>query len=267
MDAEQLQERLEAAVSIAEAAGPIALGYFRTPLVVDDKSEGATFDPVTAADREIERRMREQLAERYPEDGIYGEEEGERAGASGLRWVIDPIDGTRAFVSGMPAWGILLGCVEGERCLAGVVHQPLLGETFTGGGGRAEVRDAGGPRVLQTRAASRLAEAILYTTDPSMFPEPAEHSAYEGLAAACRMRRFGGDCYAYCLLALGCIDLVVEGLLAPYDILPLIPIVEGAGGVVSNWEGGSAHAGGRVVAAANPALHEQALAQLRNFSS
>lgn len=267
MDAEQLKQRLEAAVSIAEAAGPIALRYFRTPLAVDDKSAGGDFDPVTAADREIERQMREQLAERYPEDGIYGEEEGERAGASGLRWIIDPIDGTRAFVSGMPAWGILLGCLEGERCLAGVVHQPLLGETFTGAGGCAELRNAQGRRVLRSRGVSRLGEAILYTTDPSMFPESSERSAYEGLAAACRMRRFGGDCYAYCLLALGFIDLVVEGGLAPYDILPLIPIVEGAGGVVSDWEGGSAHAGGRVVAAANPELHAQALAHLRNFPS
>ncbi|NRA08851.1 MAG: histidinol-phosphatase [Myxococcales bacterium] len=267
MDAEQLDQRLEAAVSIAEAAGPIALNYFRSPLAVDDKSAGGAFDPVTAADREIERQMREQIAARYPEDGIYGEEEGGRAGASGLRWIIDPIDGTRAFMSGMPAWGILLGCVEGERCLAGVVHQPFLGETFTGAGGRAEVRDARGTRALQTRASARLGDALLYTTDPSMFPEPAEQRAYEALVGACRMRRFGGDCYAYCLLALGCIDLVVEGQLKPYDILPLIPIVEGAGGVVSDWEGGAAHAGGRIVAAANPELHAQALGHLRNVSS
>ena len=267
MDAEELDQRLEAAVSIAEAAGPIALDYFRSPLAADDKSAGGTFDPVTSADREIERAMREQIAARYPEDGIYGEEEGETVGASGLRWVIDPIDGTRAFISGMPAWGILLGCVEGEQCLAGVVHQPLLGETFTGAGGCAELRDAEGTRALQTRTLASLGDAVLYTTDPSMFPESAERAAYEALAGACRMRRFGGDCYAYCLLALGCIDLVVEAQLKPYDILPLIPIVEGAGGVVSDWEGGSAHAGGRIVAAANPELHARALGHLRNVSS
>ena len=267
MDTQQLDQRLEVALSIVEAAGPIALRYFRRPLAVDDKAGDGAFDPVTAADREIERKMREQLAERYPQDGIYGEEERERSGTSGLRWIIDPIDGTRAFVSGMPAWGILLGCVAGAQCLLGVVHQPLLGETFTGAGGHAEIRDAHGRRALQTRSVSRLSEAILYTTDPSMFPEAAERSVYEELASACRMRRFGGDCYAYCLLALGTIDLVVEGQLAPYDILPLITIVEGAGGVVSDWAGGPAHAGGRVVAAANPALHAQAHAQLRNFSS
>ena len=267
MDARQLDQRLEAAVSIAEAAGAIALRYFRRPLAVDDKGEGGAFDPVTAADREIERQMREQLAAQYPQDGVYGEEESERGGSSGFRWIIDPIDGTRAFLSGMPAWGILLGCVRGEQSLVGVVHQPFLGETFTGTESGAEVRDAQGRRALQTRSVSRLSESILYTTDPSMFPEPAERNAYEGLAAACRMRRFGGDCYAYCLLALGTVDLVVEGQLAPYDILPLIPIVEAAGGVVSDWAGGPAHAGGRVVAAANPALHEQALAQLRNFPS
>jgi myo-inositol-1(or 4)-monophosphatase len=253
---------LDAAVAIAEAAGPIALRHFRSSLEVDDKSGGVAFDPVTQADREVESFIRAELGRLFPEHGILGEEEGARESRSVYRWVVDPIDGTRAFISGVPTWGILLGLAEDEACLAGVMHQPCLGETFLGGAGGAWMRRAGKEMAVRTRQRSGLSSAILYCTHPSMFATDEDRRRFERVSNASRMMRFGGDCYSYCLLALGQIDLVVEGGLQPYDIIPLIPIVEGAGGVVTDGRGGSASGGGLVVAAANPKLHMQALETL-----
>ncbi len=260
MDASALDAALTTAVEIVERAGPIALRYFRQPLDVTNKAAGEGFDPVTQADRQVEAAIREALADAFPDFGVVGEEHGEQSGSAPQRWVVDPIDGTRAFMTGMPGWGILLGLTEGDACLAGVVHQPFLGETFFGRRRGSLFKSAGETSPLRTRATERLADALLYSTHPTMFALPAERAAYERIDAAVRMSRFGGDCYAYCLLAMGQIDLVVEAQLQPYDIVPLIPIIEGAGGVVTNWEGGSAHAGGRVVASANAALHAAALA-------
>jgi myo-inositol-1(or 4)-monophosphatase len=258
----EIRARLEAAAEIVDAAGPIALRHFRTPLDVANKARGVAFDPVTRADREVESFVRAELARRFPDDGIEGEEEGVTAGASPLRWVLDPIDGTRAFMTGMPAWGILLGLAQGARALAGVMHQPFLRETFLGTDQGAWLRDGAGEKALRTRPTAELEGAILYCTDPACFVTPETRAAFERVSAECRLRRFGGDCYAYALIALGQVDLVIEAGLQPYDILPLIPILEGAGGVVSDWRGGSAHAGGLVVAAANPAIHARALARL-----
>jgi myo-inositol-1(or 4)-monophosphatase len=257
-----VRDYLEVAAAITEAAGPIALRHFRQPLEVADKSGGLAFDPVTSADREIEAFVRAELGRRFPDHGIVGEEGGTTAGTSRLRWLLDPIDGTRAFLSGMPAWGILLGLAEGDRPLAGVMHQPYLRETFLGTADGGWLRRDGATTPLRTRRRAGLADAILYCTDPAMFGSGREREAFARVGAACRMTRYGGDCYAYCLLALGQIDLVIEGGLAPYDIVPLIPIVEGAGGIVTGWDGGPAHKGGLVVAAANPTLHQRALALL-----
>ncbi|MBW2293088.1 MAG: histidinol-phosphatase, partial [Deltaproteobacteria bacterium] len=174
-------------------------------------------------------------------------------------WIIDPIDGTRAFISGVPAWGILLGLTLDKTCIAGVMHQPYLGETFLGGSGRASMRRAGKKLDLHTSETSDVASAVAYCTHPSMFTAKKDLERFQRVAHTSRMMRYGGDCYSYCLLALGMIDLVIDGELKPYDIIPLIPIVEGAGGVVTNWQGESAMAGGLVVAAANPELHAQAL--------
>lgn len=259
MDPSEVDAALDAAVEIVEAAGPIALRYFRHALEVDNKAGGGAFDPVTRADREIELAIRGALAERFPDDGIYGEEHGETRGRTDRRWIIDPIDGTRAFMTGMPAWGMLLGLTEGDACLAGVVHQPFLQETWFGRRRGSLLRRAGEVQPLRTRATEAIDEALLYCTHPSMFPDEPERGAFAMLEARVRMSRFGGDCYAYCLLALGQIDLVVEAQLAAYDIVPLIPIIEGAGGVVTNWDGGSAHEGGRIVAAANARLHAATL--------
>jgi histidinol phosphatase-like enzyme (inositol monophosphatase family) len=265
MEPDDIESYLRFAVEAAEAAGPIALKYFRRGARVSDKATGGFFDPVTAADREIESQLRAEIGRRFPDHGVVGEEHGTIIGGSGLSWVIDPIDGTRAFISGMPAWGVMLGLVEDGEPRLGVVHQPFLGETFYGDRERAWLRAARSgrePVAMQARATRRLADAVLYCTHPSMFRDAGELAAFERVAAACRMPRFGGDCYAYCLLALGEIDMVVESGLQPYDILPLMPILEGAGAVVTDWQGRPPLQGGRVAVAATPELHAELLATL-----
>jgi len=261
-DPKEIREYLDVAVSVAEAAGPIALRYFRKPLDVEDKSGGSAFDPVTRADKEIESSIRADLQRLFPDHGILGEEQAARDSDSPYRWFIDPIDGTRAFISGVPAWGILLGLTIDEICRVGVMHQPYLGETFFGCAGEAWVRRAGKEQTLRTRSTSQLASAILYCTHPSMFERDEDRRGFERVAHESRMMRFGGDCYSYCLLAHGLIDLVIENGLQPYDIVPLIPIIEGAGGIVTNWQGGEASSGGLIIAAANAELHSQALETL-----
>ncbi|MCP3987153.1 MAG: inositol monophosphatase family protein [bacterium] len=259
LGSEEIRSHLEAAVVAVETAGPIALRYFRSGVEVANKAGGAQFDPVTSADREVEASIRSDLGRLFPGYGVLGEEQGVVESDSSLRWVIDPIDGTRAFISGVPLWGILLGLTRGSECLAGVMHQPYTGETFLGTREDAWLRRSGKEQALRTSTTSGLSSAILYCTHPSMFVRESDRSGFGRVAAASRMMRYGGDCYSYALLAMGQIDLVIEGSLEPYDIIPLIPIVEGAGGVVTDGQGGSALGGGIVVAAANPELHARAL--------
>jgi histidinol phosphatase-like enzyme (inositol monophosphatase family) len=250
------------AQELVQQAGLIALQHFRQPLDVANKLGDGRFDPVTVADREVERFLSEGIRARYPDHGIVGEEHGTLAGASPWSWIIDPIDGTRAFISGVPAWGTLLGLRHGERCVAGLMHQPYLEESFLGTPQGAWLLRRGEQRALRTRATAALKDAILYCTHPSIFPDAAELADFERVAAHTRLMRYGGDCYSYCLLALGQIDLVIEGGLQAYDIQPLIPIIEAAGGVVSGRHGEDASGGGFVVAAANAALHREALSLL-----
>ncbi len=257
-----VNEALEFAVSLLPEAGRIALASFRRPLAVEDKRSKGRYDPVTQTDRAIEAYLRTAILARYPDHGIVGEELGTQAGSSDWSWIIDPIDGTRAFISGVPAWGTLMGIRAQGRPLAGLVHQPYLEETFAGTAESGWFERRGERRPLQSRQDARLADAILYCTHPSMFQTPTEREAFERVAARVRLSRFGGDCYSYCLLALGLVDLVVESDLQAYDIQPLIPIIHGAGGVVSGPRGEDASNGGFVVAAANPTLHAQVLALL-----
>jgi histidinol phosphatase-like enzyme (inositol monophosphatase family) len=260
MTAAEVRRHLEFALEAVLAAGPIALEHFRRPIPVDDKRKHGRYDPVTEADRGIETFLRERLRSACPGHGIVGEEHGTE-GQGSTYWVIDPIDGTRAFISGLPTWGILLGLVEEGRPLLGVVHQPFTGETWyaaAGCGARFRLRDR--DVELRTRADATLADAVLYSTHPSMFRDPSMLARYEDLAGRCRLQRWGGDCYAFALVAHGGIDLMVDAELAPYDILPLVPIIEEAGGVVTDLEGRTPLAGGTVVAAANRALHGAALA-------
>ncbi|TCP62959.1 histidinol phosphatase-like enzyme (inositol monophosphatase family) [Rhodovulum bhavnagarense] len=248
--------------ALADAARHATLAHFRTArLGVEDKG-AAGFDPVTAADRQAEAVMREILAERRPEDGVLGEEMGTVAGQSGLTWVLDPIDGTRGFLSGTPTWGVLVAVSDAGGPLFGIIDQPYIGERFEGGLGRARLSGPRGACALRARAPRPLSEAVLFTTFPEV-GTPAEGAAFGALSARARLTRYGLDCYAYALVALGQIDLVVEAGLHPYDIHAPIAVIEAAGGIVTDWQGGRAHRGGRVIAAANADIHAEALEVLR----
>lgn len=251
------QQMMRFAVKIAIASGSIARKYFRSPIQVDTKSRTG-FDPVTRADREIEQFLRDKIRRYYPDHGILGEEQGATAG-NGYTWIIDPIDGTRGFIAGAPTWGTLLGLVHNGRPVFGLMHQPFVRETFYADRSDAWLKQGKQIRSLRTRATRKLEQAIICATHPDMFGSSNDRSAFVRLAGICRYSRFGTDCYGYCLLAAGFVDLVVEADLQSYDILPLIPLIESAGGVVSDWQGKPATAGGRVIAAANRALHRAAL--------
>lgn len=259
LDKQQLKEYLNFAHSTAEDAGTIALRYFRIPIIVDNKIDTLGFDPVTKADKEIEAFIREKISHTYPAHSIIGEEEGTSEGVVNLKWVIDPIDGTRAFISGAPMWGILLGLMDGDNCEIGLMHQPYLQETFTGSSIGAFMNKGKTTQPISTRNTTELNEAILYCTHPSMFTSKKAFDSFSRVADECKLMRYGGDCYSYCLLAYGFVDLVIESGLKPYDIIPLIPIIESAGGVVTDWQGNSASLGGDIIASANTALHEQVL--------
>lgn len=241
--------------ALADAAGQVILPYFRRDMAIANKHDDGGFDPVTEADKRAEEKIRELIRARFPEHGVMGEEFGLETGRSPLTWVIDPIDGTRAFMCGMAQWGTLIGLNDGQRPILGVLDQPYTGERWTGWAGVAEFARVGGaPQRLASRRGVRLEDAILSTTSPVGYFTPAETQAFWALSARTRLTRFGGDCYAYGLLAHGCIDIVVESGLKPWDVQALIPIVAGAGGVMTNWQGGDCHDGGQVVACGDPAL-------------
>jgi len=228
-------------------------------MTVEDKRPGVYYDPVTDADRRIEALIRERLGARFPDHRIVGEEQGD-SGAGTTYWIIDPIDGTRSFISGMPTWGILLGLVVDGRAVAGIMYQPFTGETYLADpSGGARFRRHGRETPLRSRADASLRDAVLYSTHPAMLQHAGMLAPYERLAARCRLQRWGGDCYAFALVAQGSIDLMVDSMLMPYDIVPLIPIIEGAGGVVTGLDGRPPMHGGTVIAASNARLHAEAL--------
>jgi len=256
----EIETFLTFAARLADAARAAILPHFRQPLTVTDKAGGASaYDPVTVADRNAESEIRALIHEHYPSHGILGEEHGHEPGTSPLRWVIDPIDGTRAFITGVPLWGTLIALSDEHGPILGVVDQPFLRERFSGSrlGARYEFPDREG--VLRTRACSSLDQAILYCTHPNMFPQEPQRGAFADLEAAVRLSRFSGDCYSYCMLAFGLVDVVVDAGMNSWDIHAIIPIIEAAGGVVTGWDGGSAVQGGKVLAAGDRAAHEQAL--------
>ena len=258
----QQKQMLEFAVKIAIASGSIARKYFRTTVRVDNKSQ-TLFDPVTRADREIEQFLRAKIRKHYPEHGIIGEEQGATTG-DGWTWIIDPIDGTRGFITGAPMWGTLLGLCHKDQPVLGLMHQPFVRETFYADGKGAWLRQGKTDRALATRNTRKLEDAIIYCTHPDLFKSVREKAAFAKLEAECRFSRYGSDCYAYCLLAAGYVDLVVEADLQAYDIIPLIPVIESAGGVITDWEGNSPLQGGRVIAAANRSLHRTAISLLKS---
>jgi myo-inositol-1(or 4)-monophosphatase len=246
---------------LATASGTTILPFFRTALGVEDKGGARGFDPVTAADRAAEGAMRTLIRRTFPAHGIIGEEyDNERPDAECV-WVLDPIDGTKSFISGMTAWGTLIGLMRAGQPVFGMMHQPFTRERFSGDGGAARYRGPAGDRDLRVRPCASLADAVLYTTSPRLM-QPDDRRAFERVEAAARLSRYGGDCYAYCMLAAGHIDLVIETELKPHDIVPLIPIIVGAGGLVTSWEGGPAQAGGRVIVAGDRRVHAEARALL-----
>lgn len=251
------------AEELADAARVAILPHFRASgLSADNKAGEGAFDPVTVADRAAEQAMRAVLATRRPRDAILGEEYGTQSGDSGLTWVLDPIDGTRGFLAGTPTWGVLVGLRDADGPLFGLIDQPYTQERFRGGLGLADWQGPHGGARARTRSTPTLKEAILFTTFPEV-GTPDDRAGFERVANQARLVRYGMDCYAYALLAAGQIDLVIEAGLQTYDILAPIAVIEAAGGIVTNWEGGPAHDGGRAVAAANPQLHAAALDLLK----
>lgn len=256
------EDLIATAHRMADAARGETLRYFRTDHLQTENKLAEGFDPVTVADRAAEQAMRAVLADMRPHDAILGEEFGTATGTTGLTWVLDPIDGTRAYMSGTPTWGVLIAVGDDTGPQFGIIDQPWTQERFIGGFGVAEVQSNHGTFPLKTRATRDLAEATIFTTFPEVGDE-VERTAFHTLADQTRLTRYGMDCYAYALLALGQIDLVVEAGLRAYDIQAPIAVIEAAGGIVTDWTGGPAHNGGRAIAAANPDIHAAALKVLQ----
>ncbi|WP_374470707.1 histidinol-phosphatase [Phenylobacterium sp.] len=247
----------------AAAAAAIA-PYFRADHGLVDKGGAKGFDPVTEADKGAERAIRKLIAERYPEHGVVGEEYGEDRADAEFVWITDPVDGTRAFISGLPLWCTLIGLrVEGRQVL-GSIAQPYLGEVYVGtpGGSRLVVR--GEERPLKVRPCPRLTDAIISTTDPEACFDGAELGAWRQVRAAARLARLGCDAYAYAMVAAGTMDLVVEAGLAPWDVAGLVPLIEGAGGIVTDWRGQPMpERGGQIAIAGDRACLDEALVALK----
>jgi inositol-phosphate phosphatase/L-galactose 1-phosphate phosphatase/histidinol-phosphatase len=245
------------AIELADAAGEAIRPYFRRPITVDDKPD---LSPVTIADRAAERAMRRLITERFPAHGIIGEEFGGEREAADFVWVLDPIDGTKSFISGVPLFGTLIALAHEGRPILGIIDQPILRERWIGAAGRATTFN-GNP--VRTRPCAALAAATVFSTSPDMFVG-ADVAAHAKIAAAAKLVRYGADCYAYGLVALGFVDLVVEASNKPYDFCAMPPIVEGAGGIASDWQGAplTLASDGRVLVAGDRRAHEQALALL-----
>lgn len=246
---------------LAAVAGETILPFFRTALSVRDKGSPGAFDPVTAADHAAETAMRALIRRHFPSHGIVGEEFGAEHANAEYVWYLDPIDGTKSFISGMPAWGTLIALTRLGRPVFGLMDQPFTRERFSGDGGAAHYRGPAGKRDLRVRACDSLPDAVLFTTSPRLM-NSSDQRAFKRVEEAALLSRYGGDCYAYCMLAAGHVDLVIETGLKPHDVLALVPIITGAGGVITTWENGEPHAGGRIVAAGDRRVHAAALALL-----
>jgi myo-inositol-1(or 4)-monophosphatase len=259
------ERHLAFAIGMAEAAGAVILPHFRVPIAVQDKGSATRgYDPVTEADRAAEQVIRDAITRTHPTHGIRGEEHGWSRGTSPLTWVIDPIDGTRSFILGQMHWATLIGLHDGVEVVAGVAHQPYVGETFSGvRGGPSRWRRGCDQRALHTRGCAAIEHAVVACTDPKMFARAEDLAAFTRVSERARLTRYGGDCYAYCLLAMGLIDIVIESSLQAYDVQALIPIVQGAGGIITTWAGERCDEGGAVVACGDPALHSRVLDLLR----
>ncbi len=259
--ANDFQQLLSFAQDLADRSGPVILQHFRKPISIENKAGPGAFDPVTKADRAAERVIGRALKGRFPYHGLIGEEYGARNPESRYQWVVDPIDGTRAFIMGSPLWGTLIGLLDGGVPVLGIMDQPFTGERVWSGEKSSflRVRD-GAPKRIKTRACATIEDAILTSTHPDLFEGPKQQQALHRLKKSVRMTRYGGDCYGYALLAAGHVDLIVEAGLKTYDIAPLIPIIERAGGRITTWDGGPATQGGNIIAAGDARVHAAAMA-------
>lgn len=258
-------DALALAGRLADAAREAALPYFRSGAAVEGKTDSGKsgFDPVTEADRGAERAMRAILAEARPQDGITGEEYGETPSTSGWTWLLDPVDGTRAFVAGLPVWTTLIAlCDDAGDPVIGIIDQPVLGERYLGWPGGAALETPAGRAPIKVSDCADLREAVIATTDPFIFT-PSEQGAWTHLRHTARITRYGLDAYSYARLAAGTVDLVAEAGLQPWDTGAIIPVVRGAGGLACDWRGNPATPGGQIVCACSDAVLEQALISLR----
>jgi myo-inositol-1(or 4)-monophosphatase len=247
---------------LADASGAVIRPFFRQRIAVVHKPGRHAFDPVTEADKGGERAIRAIIDRERPDDAILGEEYGEKSGTSGWRWVLDPVDGTRAFITGRHEWGSLIALEKDGAPVLGILDQPVLGERFIGVNGRSHLIQNGARIPLHVRECADLKDAVLCATDPSAYMTQPQQAAFERVKAAARLTRYHGDCYIFALVAMGFIDVIVEGAFKPWDVAALFPLVEGAGGIVTNWKGEPWRDGDALLASGDRRVHEQAIARL-----
>lgn len=252
------------AIAMADAAREAILPHFRSKFLTAQSKTLIGFDPVTVADRSAEKAMINVLKKRRPFDSVLGEEFGELEGQGKYRWVLDPIDGTRAFISGAPTWGVLISVEKkGGVPIFGLIDQPYIGERFFGGVGLSEAVTRSGKNKLKTSAVEEIEDAILLSTFPEIGTKK-ERKAFIKVSKRAKLTRYGFDCYGYALVAIGTADLVIEAGLSSYDIQAPACVIEAAGGIVSTWDGKPAFNGGRILAASNEKLHKKALDYLNS---
>lgn len=264
----EIDMRLEAALNMADQTRVLTQPAFISGIRADNKNKTGVFDPVTKADKDAELHLRSLIEKAFPGDSIVGEEYPDKIGDNDWSWCLDPIDGTRAFVAGVPVWSTLISVSYRGEPVIGIIDHPALNEryvgTLTNSGGKAWCIDAAGTSPLKTQTCPKLTDAVLSCTEPMAMLSPKQLAAYEMIRQTTRFSRLGLDAYAYALTAAGRIDLVIEAGLAPYDIRSHIPIIKGAGGAVTTWNGGNAKDGGTIVCVGDPRLLDQIYPYLQN---
>jgi histidinol phosphatase-like enzyme (inositol monophosphatase family) len=261
---EETKSIIDTANAMADAARKVILPRFRSKSLVSENKSLYGFDPVTDADKSAEKAMISELKQRRPTDGVFGEEFGELSGEGLFRWVLDPIDGTRAFIAGAPTWGVLISVeMKGTGPIFGIIDQPYIGERFFGGLGLAEYNKLDEKKKLNTSNVEKIENAILLSTFPEIGTEK-DRETFAKVSDRAKLTRYGLDCYGYALVAMGTADLVIEAGLSIYDIQAPACVIEAAGGIVTNWEGKPVANGGRIIAASNEKLHRNALEQLNS---
>ncbi len=256
------QDLTRFAMALARASAIEILPWFRRNAEIAVKA-GPVWDPVTEGDRAGERVIRKMIEERYPDHGINGEEYGVKEGRSGFTWILDPVDGTRSFVCGMPTWATLIGLTFEGQPVVGLMNQPFVGDMFYGSPEGAWLDHRGDSHAIRTRTGVGLAAATIGTTAPELYRSPPDYAGFERLRKKAQLTRYGGDAYFFAVMAAGHIDIAMDANLQTYDIAPLLPIVTGAGGVYAEWTGGNAATGGNVITAGSQALLEEALTVMR----